>query len=110
MGSVHTSKDQQVHMSHVEEMARTHDLHMSMLAKILRLGEGHGHKARFRESYLGGEHPASMGLELAKKATSKKAAHIDSQAAEQLITCTFVDNGGAATESSIQQPPIISYL
>ena len=33
MGEVHTNKDEQVHMAQVEEMAKTHDLHMSMLIR-----------------------------------------------------------------------------
>ena len=49
-------------MSTVEEMARLHDLHMSMIIKILRLGEGHGHKGRFGESYMGGQNPSIMYL------------------------------------------------
>ena len=43
MEEVHTGKDEQVHMAHVEEMARTHDQQLSMLVKILKLGDSHGH-------------------------------------------------------------------
>ena len=62
MGEVHTGKDEQVHMAHVEEMARTHDQQLSMLVKILKLGDSHGHRGRFRESYLGGQNPSTMYL------------------------------------------------
>ena len=45
-----------------------------------------------------------MALELAKKATAKKAAHIDSQAAEQLISCSFVDDcGGGGTRDEVMR-------
>ena len=57
MGEVHTSKDVEVDMSTVEEMAALHDCHTGMIIKILGLGEGHCHKGRFRESYLGGAEP-----------------------------------------------------
>ena len=62
MGEVHISKDREVHMHDVENMARLHDNHMSMIIKILRVGQSHGHKGRFRESYLGGQNPSVMYL------------------------------------------------
>ena len=62
MGEVHTSKDRQVHMADVETMAKKHDYHMSMIIKVLKLGDSHGHRGRFRESYMGGKNPSTMYL------------------------------------------------
>ena len=62
MGRVHTCKDTRVHMEEVEVLAKTHYQHMSMLLKILKLGHSWGHRARFRESCLGGQNPSVMYL------------------------------------------------
>ena len=54
MGEAHMSKDAEVNMMDVEMKAQIHDNNMSMLLKILKVGQSHGHKGRFRESYMGG--------------------------------------------------------
>ena len=53
MGLIHTSKDQEICMGDVTEMALEHDSHMSMFIKMLRMGEAWGHRGRLGESYMG---------------------------------------------------------
>ena len=49
-------------MHEVENMAKKHDNHMSMILKILKVGQSHGHKGKFKESYMGGQNPSVMYL------------------------------------------------
>ena len=62
MGLVHTAKDQEVSLETAVKMGEDLDCVTSMLIKVFNPGDVRGHMKRYRESYLGGEHPAGMTL------------------------------------------------
>ena len=60
MGEVHTSKDKEIGIKDMDDMAGLVSAHTSFWLKTLDVGEAHGQVDRFRKSFLGNNSPAPM--------------------------------------------------